>query len=76
MAKRRRKRRVRLGGSGGTCRTFKRSATSFESMSRARKITIDRGLTHDEARRQCDRFNDNRTRAQVRKGTKCEFTCG
>ncbi len=45
-------------------------------MARARKITIDRGLTHDEARRQCDRFNGSRTSAQIRKGTKCEFTCG
>ena len=32
------------------------------------------GLTIDEARRQCDEFNENRTAAQIRKGTKLEFT--
>jgi hypothetical protein len=57
-----------------TYKTFKRSATGWESFSSARKITVDRGLTYDEARRSCENFNKNRTAAQIRKGTKLEFT--
>jgi hypothetical protein len=57
-----------------TYRTFKRSATSFERFSAARKITVDRGLTYDEARRACVAWNAERTAAQIRKGTKLEFT--
>jgi hypothetical protein len=56
-----------------TYRTFKRSCTDWKTFARARKITVDRRLTYAEARRQCDRFNDHRTPAQVRKGTKMEF---
>jgi hypothetical protein len=55
-------------------KTFKRSARSFEEFARARKITVDTGLTADEARRACDKFNNSRTRAQIRRGTKLEFT--
>ena len=55
-------------------RVFKRSATSFETFSAARKTTIRRGLTIAEARQMCQDFNDNRTPAQVRNGTKLEFT--
>lgn len=55
-------------------RVFKRSATNFEEFSSARKTTIRRGLTIDEARRMCAEFNDNRTPAQIRAGTKLEFT--
>jgi len=57
-----------------TFKTFKRSATNWETFSSARKITVDRGLTEDEARRACKRFNENRTPAQIRKGTKLEYT--
>lgn len=56
-----------------TYRTFKRSVTNWREFSSARKITYDTGLTLDEARRQCDEFNNNRTPAQIRKGTKLEF---
>lgn len=56
-----------------TYRTFKRSASSWDTFARARKITYDRGLTADEARRQCQRWNAERTPAQVRNGTKLEF---
>jgi hypothetical protein len=56
-----------------TYRTFKRSARNWGEFSSARKITVDRGLTEDEARRACDRFNNNRTAAQVRRGTKLEY---
>ncbi|MDO8597530.1 MAG: hypothetical protein Q7R45_13015 [Sulfuricaulis sp.] len=55
-------------------KTFLRSANSFEEFARARKITVDRGLTEEEARRACSRYNDNRTPAQIRKGTKLEYT--
>lgn len=54
-------------------RSFKRSATSFPQFARARKITIDSGLTLDEALRQCARFNDNRDARQIRRGTLMEF---
>lgn len=55
-------------------KTFKRSRTGWNSFSSARKITFDTGLTYDEARRQCEAFNNNRTPAQIRRGTKLEFT--
>jgi hypothetical protein len=55
-------------------RVFKRSATGWETFASARKITIRRGLTIGEARQMCAEFNDNRSPAQVRKGTKLEFT--
>lgn len=54
-------------------RTFKRSATGWQSFSRARKMTQDTGLTWAQAREACDRYNSSRTPAQVRKGTKLEF---
>lgn len=55
-------------------KTFKRSCTNLEEFARARKITVDRGLTYEEARRQCQQFNNNRTARQIRRGTKMEFT--
>jgi hypothetical protein len=57
-----------------TYKTFKRSATNWEQFASARKITVDRGLTLDEARRACEAFNKNRTSAQISRGTKLEFT--
>lgn len=56
-----------------TYRTFKRSARSFEEFARARKITEERGLTYEQARQRCQEYNDNRTAAQIHKGTKLEF---
>lgn len=53
---------------------FKRSARNFEEFARARKATIRRGLSLDEARRLCANFNNGRTAAQVARGTKYEFT--
>ena len=55
-------------------KTFKRSATTWDSFSRSRKITHCTGLTREEARRQCVEWNANRTPAQIRKGTMLEFT--
>lgn len=55
-------------------KTFKRSCNNWKEFSSARKITVDTGLTYDEAYRQCENFNNNRTTAQIRKGTKMEFT--
>lgn len=55
-------------------KTFKRSCTSWPSFASARKTTVDRNLTEEEARRACDRYNSTRTPAQVRKGTKLEYT--
>jgi len=36
-------------------------------------MTVDTGLTLEEARRQCEEYNKNRTSAQIRKGTMMEF---
>ena len=55
-------------------KTFKRSANSLSEFSKARKITVDKGLTYAEAKRQCDNFNKSRTSAQIKKGTMMEFT--
>ena len=57
-----------------TYKTFKRSCTNWKQFSSARKITEEIGLTYDEARQRCEEFNVNRTPAQIRKGTKLEFT--
>lgn len=56
-----------------TYRTFKRSAKNWKEFFHARKITVDRGLTAEEALKQCEQFNLNRTSAQRNKGTKLEF---
>lgn len=53
---------------------FKRSATNWEQYGSARKYKIQSGLTYEEAQRVCREFNADRTPAQVRKGTKYEFT--
>ena len=57
-----------------TYRTFLRSCTDWKSFSSARKITQDTGLTYEEAQRACATYNDNRKPAQIRTGTKMEFT--
>jgi len=54
-------------------RTFKRSCRDWEEFSAARKITDMRGLTEEEAWKRCDKWNKNRTPAQVRAGTKLEY---
>jgi hypothetical protein len=58
----------------GNYTVFTRSARNFDEFAKARKITVRKGLTIEEARRMCANFNDNRTVAQVRRGTKMEFT--
>jgi hypothetical protein len=55
-------------------KTFLRSCTDWKSFSSARKITQDTGLSYEDAQRRCADYNDNRTPAQIRKGTKMEFT--
>ena len=55
-------------------KTFKRSCTNWKSWAKARKITVDTGLTFAEAQDACKRFNDNRKAPQIRKGTMMEFT--
>ena len=54
-------------------RTFKRSATGWESFVRARKYHDMYWATIEEARARCERFNSNRNAGQVRRGTKMEF---
>lgn len=55
-------------------KTFKRSAMSWETFASARKITVETGLTYEQARERCAAYNANRTARQIRKGTKLEFT--
>ncbi len=57
-----------------TYRTFLRSARNFEELSSARKIPQDTGLTRSDAYEACKAFNNNRTPAQIARGTKMEFT--
>lgn len=57
-----------------TYKTFKRSARNWDEFATARKFTVSRGLSLEEARRQCDLWNGNRTAAQIQRGTKLEFT--
>ena len=54
-------------------RTFVRSANTFEEFSTAKKRTVERGLTLEEARESCKLYNESRTAAQIAKGTKLEF---
>lgn len=56
-----------------TYRTFKRSATNWREFGSARKITVDTRLSYSEAQQQCKDYNDNRTPAQIRRGTMMEF---
>lgn len=54
-------------------RVFSRSARNWQEFANARKRTIDTGLTYEQARRACREFNENRTPAQIKRGTKYEF---
>jgi hypothetical protein len=47
---------------------------NWDQFASARKITQSTGLTYEQARQECEQFNNNRTPAQIRKGTKKEFT--
>jgi len=55
---------------------FRRSARNFDEFASARKYTVDRNLTIEEARSMCRAYNDNRTTTQIAAGTKLEFTTG
>ena len=54
-------------------RTFRRSATGWDSFTTARKYHDANWATIEAARDRCERFNENRTAAQIRRGTKMEF---
>jgi len=56
-----------------TYKTFKRSATDWKSFASSRKITVETGLTYEQARERCELFNSTRTTRQIRRGTKLEF---
>ena len=53
---------------------FKRSATSFEELAKARKTVICTANTEAEARSICHDFNENRTPTQRKRGTRYEYT--
>ncbi len=54
-------------------RVFKRSSTNWKEFARPRKITVRRDVTLEEAKKMCEEFNNIRTAAQIRAGTKMEF---
>ena len=56
-----------------TYRTFLRSARNWEEFANNAKIEQQTGLTHEEARAACQRFNDFRTDVDIDRGTKMEF---
>jgi len=53
---------------------FKRSCVNWEQFANARKTKVEKNLSYEEAQRKCREFNQSRTPAQVRAGTKYEFT--
>jgi hypothetical protein len=55
-------------------RVFKRTCRNWEQFARARKITVQTGLSFSEARELCERSNAQRTPAQVAAGLKYEFS--
>ena len=54
--------------------TFKRSCRNWREFAQAEKITVETGLTYEEARAACKDFNDNLIEAEQEAGTKLEFT--
>lgn len=58
---------------GKRYKVFRRTANSWHEFATARKYTLETGLTLEEARRFCENFNANRTKNQIRAGTKAEF---
>jgi len=55
-------------------KTFKRSCNNWREFGSARKMTCETGLTRDQALERCAEYNNNRSKAQIRKGTMLEFT--
>jgi hypothetical protein len=64
---------IKTDTTGRIYRTFTRRAKNWDQFSSSRKHAIDRNLTLEEARQACKNFNDHRTPAQERNGTKMEF---
>jgi hypothetical protein len=56
-----------------TYRTFIRSCTNFRSFAKARKTTVSRGLSYEQAQTECRNYNSQRNAQQKRKGTMMEF---
>ena len=53
---------------------FTRSCTDWKSFARARKMKQGVVGTEQEALDKCESFNKGRTAAQIRRGTKMEWT--
>lgn len=56
-----------------TYRVFKRIARSFKEFAKARKVTVHRACTYDEARALCNASNMQRTPSECERGLKYEF---
>jgi hypothetical protein len=52
---------------------FSRAARNWEEFSSANKRIIRKGLTREQARSICSKFNDNRTDLQRKSGVAYEF---
>ena len=57
-----------------TYKTFTRAAASFEQFASAPQMTVETGLTYEEAREACRLFNQGRSSADIKRGLKMEFT--
>lgn len=53
---------------------FKRSCRNWKEFASAKKITVERGLTREEALDRCQQYNADLTPRQRQRGTKYEFT--
>lgn len=54
-------------------KTFIRTCATWREFASARKRTVDRGLTFDEALRACDRYNAELSEADRERGKRMEF---
>lgn len=54
-------------------RTFTRQANNWREFTQSRKPVISHGLTFEQARKECERYNEQRTEAQKESGQMMEF---
>lgn len=55
-------------------KVFRGSCRDWQEFVKARKFHVTWAFSTEEAVRICSSFNDNRTPAQIKRGTKYEFT--
>ena len=55
-------------------KTFLRAARDWEEFAKNQKTVVERGLSEEQAREACYRFNTDRSWAQIKAGLKMEYT--